>query len=74
MGFIRMVNLFELLGVFVRRKSLDVRMVYDQYSWSLPFWWRKLEKVLVFSRRLERDGNLYVNWEWLAQKFEKMKP
>ena len=70
-GFLKMASVYELVGVFVKRKALDEGIVYDQYGHGVPFWWRRLEKVIVFMRRVEKNEALFVNWEWLAQRFEK---
>ena len=65
------VNWYELIGVLVRKKSLNKEIVYELIGPFVAYRWKKMEKVIRHDRTV-REWHQVHNWEWLATEFEKM--
>lgn len=66
----KVLSLFELIGVLVRRKTLDRELAFDYYGSVASGWWNYLEKI-TRQRRIENNSeSIGEHWEWLAKQFE----
>jgi hypothetical protein len=70
-AFRTMGGINELLGTLVKRKALDKAIVHDYFGNASSVQWNYFENVIRHRRKMVGFEEVAVNWEWLAQQFEK---
>ena len=68
----RVANFFDTVGMLVQAKALDKKLAYRGYCLILSPLYDKFEKVIKLDRKVQRNDQIYENWEWMRQEFAKM--
>ena len=71
-SYIKIGNLFDLIGTLVSSRALGMEMTNKLYGHLAPTMYRTLEKLINIDRHKENEPNIYDNWEWLTIELEKM--
>ena len=53
-------------------EALDKKLAYRGYCLILSPLYDKFEKVIKLDRKVQRNDQIYENWEWMRQEFAKM--
>lgn len=69
--FNEVVNVFEEVGVLLRRKLIDIELVDDLFSGSVKMVWEKAKPIIEDSRKLSNRPRLLRNLEYLANEMKK---
>ena len=67
---------FEDLGIFEQKGSLDIEMVYEEFSWYLITVWENCAIKKYIQKQREESEDIYDKFEYIKDKcesFEKAK-
>ena len=62
---------FEGLGMLVREKLIDIRMVEDLFSQRIIWFWENAEPIYRWARELTQDPTMYDSFEYLYNVMKK---
>ena len=68
--FIVVAAFFEGIGILLRRKLTDIRLVDDLFSYSIKTIWEKINEVVEAVRK---HNNAPQIWEWFEYLYNEMK-
>jgi len=65
------LGFFEDLGIYLRRKVFDEKLVWDKYSYYVEHYWLMYEKHISEYRARENDSSWYDQFEYLNDEMKR---
>ena len=70
-------NTFEDLGILVKNGIVDRALFLDSYGWQTMQTWKRLERVIAWTRAIVNQPTVWENFEYLtvlAEDFHRDHP